>query len=60
MGIIDLCLRDSDVKSVLGDSPLGLVGTLTEGPQQQTLAVTVPEGLLSEARGRDKAVGPCL
>lgn len=54
MGITDLCLRESDVKSVLGDSPLGLVGTLTEGPQQQAWTVTVPEGLCQRQEAETK------
>lgn len=58
MGIIAVSFRDSDVRASYGMASLGLVGTLTEGPQQQVWTVTVDS--VSEARGRDRAVGHCL
>lgn len=44
MDIIEMCFRDSDVRASYGVASLGLLGTLTEGPQQQVWTVTVSEG----------------
>lgn len=41
MGIIAVSFGDSDVRASYGMASLGLVGTLTEGPQQQVWTVTV-------------------
>lgn len=40
MGITEMCLRDSNVRVSNGIAALGLVGTLTEGLQQQVWTAT--------------------